>query len=924
MASKTSEGGGGGGGADDENQKFAPGSDLDVSEGPIVNRGCTDIICLLVYIVHWVAFLTVMLVGVQYGNPNKLWRPRDYRGDYCGISINWNGGLNLDGFDKGIYMMNITEAAGPAAKQLACSTASTSALSGLLSTAEMETYMCACCKTPCDACDSTLSVEDLATAADVKSTVTLKMQDLTNRSRVMSLFSPSGPNEGLFNNIWSDASRWFVQACVTSCDVVPHDDATTARAHVFVPAPDMGWRHAWNILKTGATIPADIKNTINTAFEFKALPISMCPHDAQYCVPYPGIRFTEAGAGFCTFQVPQEVISLVGTTAEALNIDTHLDHAQANIGAAMGDTIDAMDTIVLHGVIAFVTAFVFLVLLRFMLPVVVWLALLLVLIFLAGGGAAAYVRSGQCEGQDFVDTTTSYGSAAFEVGSTYVAGGSSGTNETLSGNGADYRGGQVKTRGGRKCQNWASQSPHAHTTTAANYPNAGLEANYCRNPIGSQYIWCYTQDPDTRWELCDPLGVRPWDHDCPNGYAVPDKTQRKALEIFAYILWVMAGIWVIIICCMCSRIALAIALNQVAALFIQQTPHVIFVPVLQAAFGIMWCMFWAFLASFLLSQVPDGYTPTGYYTTYAEAYGTADTPGKCTENYPSGFVWKYEGNLALVSDPCSGNQGDTTGITPACWRCGQPRYMFDTRFVYALFVLLWNNAFLIAIGQCTIAGAVGVWFFARNGTKHTKRSVCTGLYNCFRYHCGSLAFGSFIIALVQLIRYIVMYYQKQMMAQKNRVAALILKITAYCLWCFEKCLKFICKQAYIQIALLGKNFCISAKNAFYLVLRNAARFGTMMLLGSIISTVGVMFIVIFSCFIGYYLLLAMHPEIAPIVPMFLFIIISFVVGKLFMTVFELATDCMLQCFIATEEMKIDRSVTDFVPGPLKTFVYGKE
>ena len=38
------------------------------------------------------------------------------------------------------------------------------------------------------------------------------------------------------------------------------------------------------------------------------------------------------------------------------------------------------------------------------------------------------------------------------------------------------------------------------------------------------------------------------------------------------------------------------------------------------------------------------------------------------------------------------------------------------------------------------------------------------------------------------------------------------------------------RNAYIQIALMGTNFCTSAKNAFFLILRNAFRFGTVAIL----------------------------------------------------------------------------------------------
>ena len=54
---------------------------------------------------------------------------------------------------------------------------------------------------------------------------------------------------------------------------------------------------------------------------------------------------------------------------------------------------------------------------------------------------------------------------------------------------------------------WAAQTPHSHSVTPANYPNSGLVDNYCRNPDGEPSIWCYTMDPNLRWELCAPLGT---------------------------------------------------------------------------------------------------------------------------------------------------------------------------------------------------------------------------------------------------------------------------------------------------------------------------------------------------------------------------------------------------------------------------------
>ena len=77
--------------------------------------------------------------------------------------------------------------------------------------------------------------------------------------------------------------------------------------------------------------------------------------------------------------------------------------------------------------------------------------------------------------------------------------------EALSGSGdSGYRGCQSRTRSGAVCQRWDSQSPETHDRTHENYPNSGLNDNYCRNPDGEDTIWCYTVN-GSRYELCDPL-----------------------------------------------------------------------------------------------------------------------------------------------------------------------------------------------------------------------------------------------------------------------------------------------------------------------------------------------------------------------------------------------------------------------------------
>merc|ERR1719382_2146136 len=159
----------------------------------------------------------------------------------------------------------------------------------------------------------------------------------------------------------------------------------------------------------------------------------------------------------------------------------------------------------------------------------------------------------------------------------------------------------------------------------------------------------------------------------------------------------------------------------------------------------------------------------------------------------------------------------------------------------------------------------------------------------------------------------------QAKAQGNKVMEIICKIFAYCLWCFEKSVKFLNKNAYIQVALMATNFCVSAKNAFWLIARNAIRFGVLGSLGFIVHFIGKYLIMAATAVLGFLILERMHSDVSavPVACVLVYCVIGYVMGVLFMDVFGLAVDATLQCLIATEEMGIDSS---FIPAKLKKFV----
>ncbi|XP_077404705.1 choline transporter-like protein 4 [Vanacampus margaritifer] len=151
------------------------------------------------------------------------------------------------------------------------------------------------------------------------------------------------------------------------------------------------------------------------------------------------------------------------------------------------------------------------------------------------------------------------------------------------------------------------------------------------------------------------------------------------------------------------------------------------------------------------------------------------------------------------------------------------RNLFNLQ-IYNVLAFLWCVNFAIALGQCTLAGAFSSYYWAYNKPDDIPMFPVFGAFvRTLRYHVGSLAFGALILTLVQVVRVLLEYIDHKTKAAQNPCARFILCCMKCCLWCLEKFLKFLNRNAYIMIAVYGKNFCTSAKNAFALIMRNIIR-----------------------------------------------------------------------------------------------------
>ena len=66
----------------------------------------------------------------------------------------------------------------------------------------------------------------------------------------------------------------------------------------------------------------------------------------------------------------------------------------------------------------------------------------------------------------------------------------------------------------------------------------------------------------------------------------------------------------------------------------------------------------------------------------------------------------------------------------------------------------------------------------------------------------------------------------------------VFKCVACCLWCFEKCLKYLSKNAYIVISIKGQTFCGAAKEVFFIILHNTSYVGVVGVISPFLMALG--------------------------------------------------------------------------------------
>jgi hypothetical protein len=323
--------------------------------------------------------------------------------------------------------------------------------------------------------------------------------------------------------------------------------------------------------------------------------------------------------------------------------------------------------------------------------------------------------------------------------------------------------------------------------------------------------------------------------------------QMKYLCLVALIIvGIMAFVLTCMTACMCRQIRIAVGIIEAACEAVQAMPLITLYPLVGYFWMCCFVIYWVIIAAYMASS--------GEY----------------------------------VKD-------ELTGVYTMQWNEDMQKAA-----TYFFFGFLWNMAFIRHMTILILAGAFGVWYWTplpkkEAGEFHTEhpRPILSSVCRSITYHFGTVAFGSFIIAVIQFIQYVLEYIKKKQ--DSKYLKWIITCIQAY-VKCFERVMEYISKCAYIVTACKGNMFCTAAWASFKFLWKHLGQHAVVQYISYFLLGLGKIFVVAFTLAISALLCGTNSDLSSPYVVLVICAVIAYLVSSLFMGVIDTGIDTILVCF----------------------------
>jgi len=341
-----------------------------------------------------------------------------------------------------------------------------------------------------------------------------------------------------------------------------------------------------------------------------------------------------------------------------------------------------------------------------------------------------------------------------------------------------------------------------------------------------------------------------------NNLTAPDSAKENVdLFLALAIIWsVFGGLLIILMLYMHSRIALVVALFQEAGDAIGKMPLLIFYPILTFVVGLGVIIYFMFILLYLWTAGETRVDNVTQHVTYEK-----------TEELV-GWYW------------------------------------------YHLFGFFWTFEFILAMQEIVVAGAVASWYFTMpcpktGNRKIGSRPIWKSFIRAIRFSLGSVIAGACIIAIIKIIRCALsMFEERVLKMDPGSAVKFLMNCVKCCLWCFEKCMKFLNRNAYIEIAITGKSFCSAAQAAFSMLVRNALRVAAINSIGDFVLFLAKLVIIITTT-IGTFLWFRNYDDGLTYEAVMICIVgvFAYLVASMFIGIYEMSIDTIFLCFCEDSE-----------------------
>ncbi|KAJ8680926.1 hypothetical protein QAD02_016713 [Eretmocerus hayati] len=208
---------------------------------------------------------------------------------------------------------------------------------------------------------------------------------------------------------------------------------------------------------------------------------------------------------------------------------------------------------------------------------------------------------------------------------------------------------------------------------------------------------------------------------------------------------------------------------------------------------------------------------------------------------------------------------------------------------------LWTWSFAKAFVQMVLCGSYATWFWTFNKQDVPTFTVIQFIKITLMYHLGTIALGSFILSICEIISSILRFIRQRIQKDENSPTGICFACYSYVFLKLESLLEYLNRDVYIMTAVHATDFMQSARDAFNLLMRNVVKVIVITKVTDIILSFGLYLVIGISLLSTY--AYCYYMDLDQLVPyaMTMVGIGSLVVTSCFFTIPRAAIDTIFLC-----------------------------